>query len=236
MAAVSCISTMNVDWPRAMLSDAPTRAKIRSTIPSLASRAGTNEPACAIKRDERRLSQVRRLAAHVRARSTPPADSSSRRARCRWARTHPRRAARRPDDGRRRRPSRRRRACAASCSSGPTQSSRERREHVERRECAGRGLDLCRRPRDARAQRLEELHFALEDPLVGAEDLLLVLLERRRDEALAAGDRLLAVVVRRDVVQVRLRYLDVVAEDPVEPDLERRDTGTRSLARLPSRR
>ena len=52
-------------------------------------------------------------------------------------------------------------------------------------------------PRDASAQRLEELHLALEDPLVGAEDLLLVLLERRRDEALAAGDRLLAVVVRQ---------------------------------------
>ena len=31
MFAVSCISTMNVDWPRAMLSDAPTRAKMRST-------------------------------------------------------------------------------------------------------------------------------------------------------------------------------------------------------------
>ena len=47
MLAVSCISTMNVDWPRAMLSEAPTRAKMRSTIGSLASRAGTNEPICA---------------------------------------------------------------------------------------------------------------------------------------------------------------------------------------------
>ena len=49
MFAVSCISTMNVDWPRAMLSDAPTRAKRRSTIGSFALRAGTNEPACAIR-------------------------------------------------------------------------------------------------------------------------------------------------------------------------------------------
>ena len=49
MFAVSCISTMKVDWPRAMLSDAPTRAKMRSTIGSFASRAGTNEPACAIR-------------------------------------------------------------------------------------------------------------------------------------------------------------------------------------------
>ncbi len=47
MLAVSCISTMKVDWPRAMLSDAPTRAKIRSTIGSFASLAGTKEPICA---------------------------------------------------------------------------------------------------------------------------------------------------------------------------------------------
>ena len=65
--AVSCISTMNVDWPRAMLSDAPTRAKMRSTIGSFASRAGTNEPACASSAEQRRLPQVGRLAAHVRA-------------------------------------------------------------------------------------------------------------------------------------------------------------------------
>ena len=49
MWAVSCISTMKVDWPRAMLSDAPTRAKMRSTSGTFASRAGTNEPACAIR-------------------------------------------------------------------------------------------------------------------------------------------------------------------------------------------
>src|SRR5207253_10788699 len=41
--AVSCISTMKVEWPRAMLSEAPTRAKIRSTRPSFASRAGTKD-------------------------------------------------------------------------------------------------------------------------------------------------------------------------------------------------
>ena len=43
-----------------------------------------------------------------------------------------------------------------------------------------------------------------------------------RDEALAAGDRLLADVVGRDARQVRLRDLDVVAEDPVVANLERR--------------
>ena len=69
MLAVSCISTMNVDWPRAMLSDAPTRAKMRSTIGSFAvarrhERAGLRHQA-----DQRRLAQVGGLAAHVRARS-----------------------------------------------------------------------------------------------------------------------------------------------------------------------
>ena len=47
--AVSCISIMNVDCPRARLSAAPIRAKIRSMIGRVASRAGTNDPACAIR-------------------------------------------------------------------------------------------------------------------------------------------------------------------------------------------
>jgi hypothetical protein len=37
MFGVSCISTMKVDCPRAMLSEAPTRAKMRSTIGIFAS-------------------------------------------------------------------------------------------------------------------------------------------------------------------------------------------------------
>ncbi len=40
---------MKVDSPRASLSDAPTRVKIRSVSPIRASAAGTNDPACAIK-------------------------------------------------------------------------------------------------------------------------------------------------------------------------------------------
>ena len=80
------------------------------------------------------------------------------------------------------------------------------------------------------AQLLEELDLALQDPLVGAQDFLFVLLQRRRDEALAAGDGLLAVIVRRHRVQVRFRDLDVVAEDAVVADLQRRDAGARALA------
>ena len=46
--AVSSISTIKVDSPREILSVAPTRVKILSSQPMLASRAGTKEPAWAI--------------------------------------------------------------------------------------------------------------------------------------------------------------------------------------------
>ena len=46
--AVSVISTMNVLWPRVSSSLAPTRAKMRSAMPIVASRAGTKLPIWAI--------------------------------------------------------------------------------------------------------------------------------------------------------------------------------------------
>ena len=55
----------------------------------------------------------------------------------------------------------------------------ERREHVERGEPARRVLHPRRFRGDPPPQRLEELDLALDDPLVGAEDLVLVLLQRR---------------------------------------------------------
>ena len=59
--AVSCISTMNVDWPRAMLSEAPTRAKMRSTIGSFA---------CARRHERAGLRHQRRAAPSAAGRST----------------------------------------------------------------------------------------------------------------------------------------------------------------------
>ena len=47
MFAVSCISTMNVRLAAREVVRRTDAAKIRSTMPSSASRAGTNEPACA---------------------------------------------------------------------------------------------------------------------------------------------------------------------------------------------
>jgi len=46
--AASFISTMKVDSPMEMLSDAPTRVNILSTAPILADSAGTKLPICAI--------------------------------------------------------------------------------------------------------------------------------------------------------------------------------------------
>ena len=47
MIAVSVISTMKVDRPRARLSEAPIRVKILSKIGNRISWAGTKEPICA---------------------------------------------------------------------------------------------------------------------------------------------------------------------------------------------
>ena len=105
-------------------------------------------------------------------------------------------------------------------------------EHVERRQRTRGVLDARRFRRHRRAQRLEDRQLALENPLVGAEHLLLVFFQRRRREALAAGNRLLALVIRGRRVQVRLRDLDVVAEDAIETHLQRADAGPLALALL----
>ena len=70
------------------------------------------------------------------------------------------------------------------------------------------------------------------NPFVSAEDLFFVRLQFRRDEALAAGDRLLAVVVSGHAGEIRSRHLDVVPEDAIEADLERVDPGARPFGFL----
>ena len=89
---------------------------------------------------------------------------------------------------------------------------------------------------DARAKLLEQLDLPLEDPLVGAEHLFFVFLQRRRDEPLASGDGLLAVVVGRNGVQIRFRDLDVVAEDAVVAHLQRVDARAQRARALRARR
>ena len=65
MFAVSVISTMKVDSPRASMSDAPTRVKMRSVRPMTASDGGDERPGVSHQRDQGTLAEVGRLAAHV---------------------------------------------------------------------------------------------------------------------------------------------------------------------------
>ena len=78
----------------------------------------------------------------------------------------------------------------------------------------------------------EYCRFQLRQPLLGAEDLRLKLLQLVGDVALGVDQGLLAHVVVGDQVDVGLGHLYVVAEHLVEPDLQRLDAGTLSLARL----
>ena len=89
--------------------------------------------------------------------------------------------------------------------------------------------------RHRRPQLLEEQGLPLQNALVGTQDLLFVLLQLGGDEALPAGDGLLAHVVRGHHGEVRLADLDVIAEDPIEADLEGGDTRTGALALLDGR-
>ncbi len=106
---------------------------------------------------------------------------------------------------------------------------RERRQHIQRRQPARRVLDARSLRGDARPQGVENLHLAFENSFVGADDLFLVRFESRSDESLAAGNGLLAMVVGRHVRQIRLRDLDVVAEDAVVANLQGGNAGTSPL-------
>ena len=67
-------------------------------------------------------------------------------------------------------------------------------------------------------------------PVVRGENLALVLLQLRRGKPLRVHQRLLALVVRRRQRQVRLRDLDVIAEDRVIAHLQRADSRPLPLA------
>src|SRR5260370_9681884 len=70
------------------------------------------------------------------------------------------------------------------------------------------------------------------DLLLSGEDFFLVLLQVRRDVALGVLTRLLALVVGRDLMGVRVRDLNVVAEYLVEADLQTVNAGARGFLAL----
>ena len=109
----------------------------------------------------------------------------------------------------------------------------QRRQHVDLR--PARPPCACiRRRAAATASRSSRNSVVLQllGLLVGREDLLLVLLQLRRDVALGVLDRLLADVVGGDLLAVGVGDLDVVAEDLVEADLQVGNAGPLGLLGL----
>src|SRR4029077_16895204 len=78
---------------------------------------------------------------------------------------------------------------------------------------------------DAPADLAEECLLAGDHCALRVENQRLLLLELGRDIALAVDERLLAHVLPRDRLPVRVADLDVVAEHLIEADLQRADAG-----------
>ena len=74
--------------------------------------------------------------------------------------------------------------------------------------------------------------LARPQSLLGAQHLALLGLESRGDEAFGAGQGLAALVVGRNLVEVRAGHLEVVPEHAVVADLEARNPGAPALRRL----
>ena len=108
----------------------------------------------------------------------------------------------------------------------------QRGQDIEGGERPRRALDPVGLRENRAPQRVEDLLFPVEYAVVRPERLLLVVLQRGCDVALAVRDGLLAVVVVRDRMEIRRRHFDVVAEDPVEPDLQGGDAGSLPLGGL----
>ena len=89
-----------------------------------------------------------------------------------------------------------------------------------------RGRELAKVARGLLEQICEQLRLQGAQSLLGAEHLRLVLLELGRHEALASGDRLLALIVGGDELQIRVRHFEVVAEYLVVADFQRLDAGS----------
>ena len=93
-------------------------------------------------------------------------------------------------------------------------------EHVGQRQCISTALERGQRIGSTLAQGREQRQLLGADAVLGAQRLVLVLLQLGRDVALGADQRLLADEVRRHLVAVGLADLDVVAEDLVVADLQ----------------
>ena len=111
----------------------------------------------------------------------------------------------------------------------------ERLGHVESRDRGSRVGKRAGFDRNTCGGAGKQLLLPRDGAFTGMEHDRLVLLEVGGHETLGAGERLLARVIVRNAVTVRVRDLDVIAEDPVVADAEGSDPGAFALARLQRR-
>ena len=107
---------------------------------------------------------------------------------------------------------------------------REASQDVEFGQGSRRLADAPCLGRDPAADLDKEFAFKRLAALVGVENLRFELLQLRRREPLGVHERLLALVIGGNERKVRLRDLEVIAENVVEAHFERGDAGARALA------
>ena len=243
MAAVSTISTMKVERPRARSSAAPTRENSRSTTPICACFAGTIAADLRQDCDQRILPQKRRLAGHVGAGDQPDAAGAGLRRRrkiaiignegravARQGLLDDRMAAAFDDEG------------MAVVDQRPRVVAlrgqmRERAGDIETGERLGAVLDVGALRHHAGDKPLEDLQLEPERALGGAGDFRFELAQLGGGETDLAGQRLAvdedAVERRRhQLLAVLGRHLDEIAQHVVVLDLEDADAGVLGVARL----
>ena len=97
----------------------------------------------------------------------------------------------------------------------------QRSQHVHFRQSQRRPADALRLTGNRRPQVGEQPPLDLRDLFLCVENLGFIFLQFRSGEALRAHQRLLALIVLRSEMQIRLRNLDVVTKDRIELNLQR---------------
>src|SRR5262249_16996263 len=108
----------------------------------------------------------------------------------------------------------------------------QRRAEVNVRDAGGHLGDAVGVAADLGADLAVEGGFEFDDPLPGVGDQRFILFQFQGEEAFGVSQSLFTDVITGGELQVRLRDLDVIAEDLVVADLERPYSAAFALARL----
>src|SRR5262245_30483055 len=108
----------------------------------------------------------------------------------------------------------------------------QRRAEVNVRDASGNLGDAVSVAADLGADLAVEVGFEFDDPLAGVGDQRFMFFQFQRKEAFGVSQSLFTDIITGGELQVRLRDLDVIAEDLVVADLERPYSAAFALARL----